>query len=94
MFSESFEQAAKQFTSGTENSVVPSPDDTETGQSLSAYKSCKRIKFLHQLAEIYEETESRDAAMGLLELCVDEHAALHSQGGSDENTVRKLGRSF
>lgn len=85
-------EAAKALQSAL-TCIGPS-DDMTTDSSLSSYAWCKRIELLHQLAKLHEETEDREAAIGLLELCVDEYSALQSRSGSDEDTVRKLGQSL
>ncbi|OAA34109.1 Cdc23 [Metarhizium rileyi] len=69
----------------------PSTNTKDVSSSLKHSRS-KRFEVLYQLAKIYDETENRDEATRLLELCVEEYSATQERSDADESMTGNVGR--
>lgn len=68
--------------------------NTKYGSSPFNHSMNKRLDVLYQLAKIYDETENRDEATRLLELCVEECSAIQEGSAADESMTANLGPSI
>ncbi|GAB0143983.1 hypothetical protein EsHS_00004480 [Epichloe bromicola] len=66
--------------------------NTKYGSSSFDHSMRKRLEVLYQLAKIYDETENRDEATRLLELCVEEYSAFQERSDADDSMTAILGR--